>query len=148
MAVRHQGGLVTRYLHLSAIRVRKGQAVGKGQVVGLAGSTGHSSGPHLHFDAILPKEKLQEYVELFGMPASGFFSGKTGLGIKVPSEPLVPIDEILRHQVVDEARASGLKFYAEIDRGSTPMPKTRVASIVGLVALTALGLVIARSEWA
>ena len=52
-----EGGLVYklrfRYLHLKAPRVKKGQRLNLGEVVGLCGSTGFSSGPHLHFDVSL-----------------------------------------------------------------------------------------------
>jgi murein DD-endopeptidase MepM/ murein hydrolase activator NlpD len=48
--VRHGSNHVTVYAHLSRIHVRKGQSVQKGQVVGAVGSTGWSTGPHLHFE--------------------------------------------------------------------------------------------------
>ena len=50
VVVRHPNGLETLYGHLSKINVARGQHVKAGDVVGLGGSTGNSTGPHLHFE--------------------------------------------------------------------------------------------------
>ncbi|MFH8468209.1 transglycosylase family protein [Streptomyces sp. NPDC017991] len=50
VVVRHGDGRYTQYAHLSAISVKAGQSVGAGQRIGRSGSTGNSSGPHLHFE--------------------------------------------------------------------------------------------------
>lgn len=46
----HGGGMTTRYAHMSAFNISSGQAVSRGQVIGFVGSTGRSSGPHVHFE--------------------------------------------------------------------------------------------------
>ena len=46
----HDGALGTRYCHMSRLAVRSGQQVRRGQVIGYVGSTGLSTGPHLHYE--------------------------------------------------------------------------------------------------
>lgn len=50
VVVRHYNGLETLYAHLSKLSVSCGTLINAGQLVGLGGSTGHSTGPHLHFE--------------------------------------------------------------------------------------------------
>jgi murein DD-endopeptidase MepM/ murein hydrolase activator NlpD len=50
VTLEHAGGVETRYAHLSSIGVTPGQRVHRGEVIGLVGSTGHSTGPHLHYE--------------------------------------------------------------------------------------------------
>ncbi|HXQ63317.1 MAG TPA: M23 family metallopeptidase [Steroidobacteraceae bacterium] len=50
--VNHGNGYLTRYAHNSVLLVKAGDTVQKGQVLSLMGSTGHSTGPHLHFEVL------------------------------------------------------------------------------------------------
>ena len=50
VGIEHGGGLQTRYGHMSQLAVACGQAVRRGDVIGYVGSTGRSTGPHLHYE--------------------------------------------------------------------------------------------------
>jgi peptidoglycan hydrolase FlgJ len=52
VVVEHAGGVRTRYAHLSSVQVSEGQDVASGTVVGRVGSSGRSTGPHLHFEVL------------------------------------------------------------------------------------------------
>ena len=53
VALEHGGGLQTRYGHLSRLNIVAGQRVRRGDVIGFVGSTGLSTGPHLHYEVRL-----------------------------------------------------------------------------------------------
>jgi murein DD-endopeptidase MepM/ murein hydrolase activator NlpD len=57
----HGGGVYTRYGHLAETWVREGAVVEQGQVLGIVGSTGISTGPHLHFEVL-----IDPAIELWG----------------------------------------------------------------------------------
>ena len=56
--VDHGNGLISRYAHLHKINVNLGQVVDKSTEIGLVGSTGWSTGPHLHLETIYMGEKI------------------------------------------------------------------------------------------
>jgi murein DD-endopeptidase MepM/ murein hydrolase activator NlpD len=74
--INHGNGLATRYGHLSEIDVKVGQFVHIGEVIGKIGSTGRSTGPHLHYEtringeAVDPQKFLRAGVRL-GSALSG-----------------------------------------------------------------------------
>jgi len=51
--IEHGGGITTKYIHFSKRKVRRGQKVKQGQVIGLVGSTGLAAGPHLHYEFLV-----------------------------------------------------------------------------------------------
>ncbi len=48
--IKHNHGMYTRYAHLNSFRVKKGQLVDQGDIIGTIGNTGISTGPHLHYE--------------------------------------------------------------------------------------------------
>jgi len=59
--VDHGNGYVTRYAHNKTIKVAKGDRVSKGEVLALMGSTGRSTGPHVHFEVLRDGQHINPY---------------------------------------------------------------------------------------
>ena len=66
VVIDHGFGITTRYGHLAVVKVKKGQVVKKGDVIGYVGNTGYATGPHLHFTVYLTAT-----VELKSIPGAG-----------------------------------------------------------------------------
>lgn len=63
--IEHNDGTKTRYAHMSSIIVRNGQYVDCGQKIGYMGSTGNSTGNHLHFEIIVNNKAVNPYNYIF-----------------------------------------------------------------------------------
>lgn len=90
----HAGGMATGYAHMSRIAAKVGQRVRQGQVIGYVGSTGLSTGPHLHYEvyrggeAINPATmKFQTTLKLAGAELARFKSRLAGLLATRAGEP-------------------------------------------------------------
>lgn len=73
IVINHANGILTRYGHTSKLLVRKGQKVRRGQVIALVGNTGHSTGPHLHYEVWLHNEPVNPtdfFYDMFLKPGS------------------------------------------------------------------------------
>jgi murein DD-endopeptidase MepM/ murein hydrolase activator NlpD len=81
--ISHGNGLLTRYAHMSRIVARIGDVVGPGRVIGAIGSTGRSTGPHLHFEVrnadrpVDPRPFLEAMPHVFQKASSGDGHGLT-----------------------------------------------------------------------
>ena len=64
--INHGNGLVTRYAHASSISVKLGEVVAKGQQIARVGSTGRSTGPHLHYEVRIAGHPLDPTLFMVG----------------------------------------------------------------------------------
>jgi murein DD-endopeptidase MepM/ murein hydrolase activator NlpD len=62
--VTHKFGLITAYAHMNAIAVRKDARVRRGDLLGFVGTTGRSTGPHLHYEVRIKSIEPENYFEL------------------------------------------------------------------------------------
>ncbi|MDD9912321.1 MAG: M23 family metallopeptidase [Alphaproteobacteria bacterium] len=78
--IRHANGFSTRYAHLKKATATNGQQVKAGELVGLMGSTGRSTGPHLHFEVLKNDESLNPYTFVKGHMKTARKMGRDGIG--------------------------------------------------------------------
>lgn len=64
VSVRHNGTYQTNYAHMSKMAVRRGDKVKQGEVIGYVGSTGFSTGPHLHYEMVKNGVKINPLAEI------------------------------------------------------------------------------------
>jgi murein DD-endopeptidase MepM/ murein hydrolase activator NlpD len=96
LQIKHANGVETGYGHLSGWAVSSGQHVHQGQVVAYVGSTGQSTGPHLHYETIINGQKVNP--SAFKAPPSVVLSGAQLAAFKTEK---ARIDALVTHEVAD-----------------------------------------------
>ncbi|TEA28088.1 murein DD-endopeptidase MepM [Candidatus Schmidhempelia bombi str. Bimp] len=75
ITIRHGRQYTTRYMHLDKILVRQGQRVRKGDLIGLSGNTGRSTGPHLHYELRIDNKPVNPMTS--SLPQAEGLTGKS-----------------------------------------------------------------------
>lgn len=70
VVIEHGGGLKSYFFHLDSLACKQGDIVEKEQLIGQAGSTGYSTGPHLHYEARIGNQSIDP---------DQLFNGSSGL---------------------------------------------------------------------
>ena len=103
--IRHYNGLETYYAHLSRFKVKENDTIVSGELIGLGGSTGHSSGPHLHFE-------VRFYNSCFSPEKIFNFLAKTSTTTAIISKNIfLPIRNNKPIDIDEEFRMAGSAMY-------------------------------------
>ncbi|CAK7066820.1 MAG: hypothetical protein EUB_03641 [Eubacterium sp.] len=114
----HGGGLETLYGHMSAVAVAPGQTVVPGQVIGYVGSTGNSTGPHIHYSILVDGQQVDPGM-FFGFEDGAIVSKPTaGVFAEAGKEALIPLSVPKRRQGLALWRESGKELGAFDDTSS------------------------------
>jgi murein DD-endopeptidase MepM/ murein hydrolase activator NlpD len=111
--LRHAKGFETSYLHLSRIRVRAGQRVRQGQVIGLTGATGLATGPHLDF-RVKQHGKFRNFLRLKLPPAQSVARADWAEFV------------VARTQLMDELASLHLQQFRGVEAAALANPQTSI----------------------
>jgi len=111
--ISHPGGTSTAYAHLSKINVRKGQQIEPGTLIGYVGSTGRSTGPHLHFEIL----KGGNPIPIVKSDGDKYF--RFGGNVKVKPKPVASIESSQIPSLIVSAPISRMSNYINMARTFT-----------------------------
>jgi murein DD-endopeptidase MepM/ murein hydrolase activator NlpD len=113
--IRHYNGLETYYAHLSRFKVKENDTVVSGELIGLGGNTGHSTGPHLHFE-------IRFYNSCFSPEKIFNFLTKTSAPVTVISKTIfLPIPHNTHIDINEEFRMAGSAMYINKKNEEIPL---------------------------
>ncbi len=124
VVLRHENGLETVYGHMSKILVKPRQIVKAGDIVGLGGSTGRSTGPHLHFEVRFQYEPFDpEWLldfKTYSLRTRRLHLDKTYFGISAPKGNKTPIFKADKSIIKEKPmRQQPKEVYYEAKKGDT-----------------------------
>ena len=130
----HGGGLETLYGHMSAVAVAPGQTVVPGQVIGYVGSTGNSTGPHIHYSILVDGQQVDPGM-FFGFEDGAIVSKPTaGVFAEAGKEALIPLSVPKRRQGLALWRESGKELGAFDDTSSIQGLLQDIKSLLATIA--------------
>ena len=120
--IEHADGNATLYAHLAVVKAFTGEQVKKSQIIGYSGSTGNSTGPHLHFEARHKWNDYKSHFDSMKLPLhSSIEAPKTDTPKPAP-KPVLKGADALGHEVEVVAPAGAWGWNADFTRRLTAFP--------------------------